>query len=393
MTNANLSQNVDMGVEWLLRVSLQDCAAVRGALVGFYDKTDAAEMAVPGEGQRCQAEKVVVWIAGHLENKFSSCRKPPSFEERQRMEAFRRAFIGVGRRLDELAAKDPIYHTRAHNLLVMGAALVSSRAMLEEPGFQLKPEDYVKTMRRLTIACGHDLGHDGTNNERDGGYAPFLLEDESFAELKKIFEANGVSREDQDFMQNTLRATDFNLPGRIALAAYKKHNPASSCVAEGAETLEEELSALPPAQQERVRRFQKVLFENKELAEEAMLLKGCDMVPSYGLSERLWKKFCCDFHDESHAQTKKDVVGPDRLPIPKGQLYVMKEMVGKDAAGRAQFVHSVLDWLFGDHLRGLQTRCEADLAAVEATVINQKNQEPVRHNPSLKSGAVTPERR
>ncbi len=362
MTSADLSQNVDLGVDVLLDANGADPVSVRAALRSFYQAVAAAPK------EKKVATVAAKWIAGEMRNRFASCAERPSVEEHRRFDALCKSFVQIGAELDVVEKDAPEYHNRAHNLLVMGTMFMREDAAVGAQGENPKPARILQSMRRLTSALGHDLAHNGKNNGEEAAYVPMLLEKASFDRMAAVFKEFQVDERDQHLIRNSLYATDFKVPGTLALFAYKHHNPEEPFIGPTEKKVQEELEkAKDPAQRKELRFFLKTLLEDQELAEEAMILKGCDMVPSYGISGKLWKLFSIQFHNESLSVTKRKVVSDSGRPMPAGQLFVMEEMVGKDSDQKARFIDPILDWLFGGHMRELQKKCRAKVNASEAS--------------------------
>lgn len=373
MTQDTQSSNRDIEVEPLKKTDIHDPVFVRNALDKFYE---AAEKASPSDSH---AETIAILLSDAMQRQFDTCSPLSTTREYHRMEALRRSLIGIGRELDKTEKRNaeegtlPEYHDRAHNLLVFGTMFLRERAALAALGRAPEAEDIIKSMRRLNAALGHDLWHTGKNNKPDGTYVPGYLELKSVEVLGKIFDQTGVEREDQHVINTAILGTDFVLPGDIALAAYVHHHPDANCQAPKHEQLEARISQLAPEHQALVRGFREELYGNKSLAEECMILKGCDMVPSYGISQNLWKTFSQNFHKEAFAHSGISIVDEKDEPIPDGQVFVMENMIGKTPeTNLPKFVDGILDGMFGGHLRKLHQFCKAQIEArkpaPEATV-------------------------
>jgi hypothetical protein len=227
----------------------------------------------------------------------------------------------------------------------------------------------VEDARDLVAAIGHDLLVDGTSNKATGTYEPGRLEVASFRALEPLLQEAGVASEDQAFIRNLLYGTDAALPGEIALYAYGRHFK-TDCLTLSRDQVSAKIEELPAEKREEVQKFLEALEGDQNLAFRTMILKGCDMVPSYGLDERLWRVQSRLYHEETTTREVDAFPVIDEVtgePILKNQQIVMFKFVGAEIDNRAgkapeealtaRFVDPVLQNLFGEILTHIQNVC------------------------------------
>jgi hypothetical protein len=275
-----------------------------------------------------------------------SLTEKEKFEEAKRFEALSRAFLLLAQeqdRLDHDRAKnggDPKYHNNGHNLLVMAVRMIRERKKVAMEGKPATVRQINDLLRDLIAAAAHDFGHDGSNNRisiefkaagvevTEGQYIPGRLELKSYNALHRCLREANVSGADQDFIKWQILATDFELPTAIAVYAYKRHF-GGNIPADSREEIERKIRELPERHHALLNGFIEALEKDKAQAEAAMALKGCDMVPSYGLGELTWRQMCKMFHKEYIALKPDDpIVDKQDNPISSRQLFIALNLAG-----------------------------------------------------------------
>ncbi len=348
-----------------------DPVSVRGALLRFDEAVSNREVR-PSVSARVIAQQLTTLLK--IKNVPDHSVYPD--HEKRRAEALCRALVSIGHKLDtqEMIGLPPSYHNKAHNLLVMATRLVRGLAGNVSYADGPSMNRLITEMRDLVAALGHDLGHDGTTNRSSGSYIPAQLEMSSYGMMEPLLIEAGVCEKDRTFIKNIILATDPNLPGDIlqeSLGAHKLiETPTIS-----PDKLAATLAALSKEQQAAMLSLQKALRSDKALAVSASVLKGCDMVPSYGLGAGSWTRQTRLFDLESRASTGMAAVDEKGQPLPDRQLFVMWHFVGAAIESaettkppsapltiRARFADPMLDHLFGGSLREIENSCLNQLA-------------------------------
>lgn len=278
-----------------------------------------------------------------------------------RSEALCRAAILVGKKLDEAEETAPPYHNRAHSLLVMGARLIRCRAGEVFRRRKNSSLQIVDDLRDLVAAMGLDLGHKGARGGEGKAYRPGALEKASFAMMQPLLQEAGVTKKDRSFIFHSLYGTDPLLPGDALMSAYGFYSP-GMLLCSLLDQIDDRIFFLSEAADRKdVLDFVRILSENKKLLRSAMILKGCDMVPRFGLGQSFGNRQSRQLHQESSVP----LVNEQGLPLPQQRLLTAFRFVGARLCGgegaEACFPDPVLDRLFGQNLRRAQRFCEQQL--------------------------------
>lgn len=294
-----------------------------------------------------------------------------SIKQLEHLQRLGDALTGVARALDTFAAEEnqPSYHDRVHNLLILAVRLVRGRSLMAQE--KTGPLDLLREMRDYVTAMGHDLGHDGTSNIRDGVYVPAYLEKKSYAYIEAILDMTQVPAPDRLYIKRSLLATDPELPGKIALYAHSMHF-GTGALSPTRGSLCDQIESLPEDQRRDMRDLMGAMERDHRLTASALALKGADMVQSFGLDDDSWLQSSRAFHREVVRLTPdRPVLDETGKPKAAAQVFVMLNYVGAElcnhashSAGKphaflkARFVDPETDRLFGPYLRYLQERMQ-----------------------------------
>ncbi|MDX2028156.1 MAG: hypothetical protein SFW62_05925 [Alphaproteobacteria bacterium] len=318
------------------------------------------------------AEAVAQLVVGHFNEAVRNFGQTPTVDEQARLAALGQAFQKLGGAMDELdnaryARGEPPYHNTNHGLLVMAVNLVVGRAQRKLDGYPggrgLSVSRLLDEMFVSLASLNHDYAHDGTNNRATGAYVPGRLELISHNLLEPILKEAGASAQDMLRARWMTFATDPDLPGKITEHAAA-HVLGYPVLALSRKALDERIDALPPEDQSILRAFRDAMIKDPFLAEASVRLKGCDMVPSFGLSVTNWCHESLRLNAEMTAlDSSKPIVTADGSPVAAAGLFVQWAFIGAEVTGsqaavqagpRVRFMHPVVDYLFGAIVRKIQ---------------------------------------
>jgi hypothetical protein len=210
-------------------------------------------------------------------------------------DALKKAAVMVAKLADE--AYPLAYHNHHHFREVM--FLSSFLAVKTEA---LSDDARLKV---VISAMGHDLGHDGVGNTKDGVHVPYRLEDIAFGKMAPFLKAAGVRADVMAELKVLVRCTDVSSPK----GGRSPHHACKDFLREGTALDNDDLA---------------LLARDEKLQKMAAILCDADLLPSAGLSLGFLKAQSEALAEEG-ARVRGEVYKEGSVK-PAGALYFLEQI-------------------------------------------------------------------